>query len=472
MTLQLSLPKFSICHTTARPKKWKVAYNTWLNQAKHPEDVEYVLVVDARWGFTELPKLRPQDKVVWNTDKMCLVGGANVACANATGQILIINSDDVFPSKGWDEALGALIDKDPLSEEFVIHTSSGTPADSKHLMVCQILSRARYRRLGYGLYPGYDSMYADDDFSEHARYDGVVIDARHLVFTHVHPVYSKTEWDPVYEHENKKASYAKGEAILATRRSQAFGSQSGPVLDLQPRKTVVCCLPGIQFSQGWVSNWTSLFGSLMTKYITVPIFGYSTNVYACRDSLFDHALHHVHPTPDYVLWMDDDNILTPETFVQLVNDLETHPELDGVAAWCWVLKNVFGGEVTVTSVGSLLETGQTRLWNYEELMSGEGYLKEFGSGGMPGILMRYDTLQKVGRRPFTPIISEDYPHGLSGEDVSFFLNARTRGQCRFAVDKRLKIPHLRLGCPEPQFIVDQQNLARQTGSELQTQEKL
>ena len=50
-------------------------------------------------------------------------------------------------------------------------------------MVLQIMSRAYYSQRGYAMYPEYESMYADNDFTEHARHDGVVIDARHLVFS-------------------------------------------------------------------------------------------------------------------------------------------------------------------------------------------------------------------------------------------------------------------------------------------------
>ena len=42
---------FSILHTSARPGKWKEIYDAWLGAAKHPELVEYVLVIDPRWGF-------------------------------------------------------------------------------------------------------------------------------------------------------------------------------------------------------------------------------------------------------------------------------------------------------------------------------------------------------------------------------------------------------------------------------------
>ncbi len=216
-------PLFSICHTTARPDLWRKAYDAWLGETLNPENVEYVLVVDHRWGFTELPTLRPQDKVLWNTGPKCLVGGANIACAASTGHVLIINSDDIFPQVEWDLELSDVIQC--WHTDFVIETRSNTPADARRLMVCQILSRARYNRLGYGLFPGYDGMYADDDFSEHARQDGVVIDARHITIEHCHPAFDpNVKMDAVYAHENRAQAYEMGRALLERRRAERFQS--------------------------------------------------------------------------------------------------------------------------------------------------------------------------------------------------------------------------------------------------------
>jgi hypothetical protein len=452
---------FSICHTTARPAEWRTAYDAWISAAKYPEHVEYVLVCDQRWGFTELPKLRRQDKTAWNTDRMCLVGGANVACAQSTGKVLIISADDMFPPEHWDEKLLEIIPE--LDSDFVIRTASGTPADDRGLIVLQILSRARYKKLGYGLHPAYDSMYADDDFTQHGEHDGVVIEARHLLFEHRHPVYNKAvKWDDVYRHENKEQAYAKGHAILEQRRLSNFESNV-PVLRA-PRKTIVVCLPGLQFAQAYVKNWTELFGYLASNFNCIPLFAYSTNVYACRAQLAACITEQIEPKPDYVLTFDDDNILSVATFRELMKHLDGDPELDGAAAWCWVLSASTSGDIGTTSAGELLPSGLTHLYRHEELMEGPDDLKPFTSGGLPGMLFRYSAFEKAGQNAFAPLVGPQFPHGFSGEDVAFFTRAH-EGGAKFAVDRRLKIPHMRNGIPEPQFIVDQQHAARaaQTG---------
>ena len=110
-------PTFSICHTTARPNGWQESYEEWVTKASNPNSVEYVLCVDARWGFekknfvehiSSLPDC--YGDVVWNTKRKCSVDGWNIAAAASTGKVIILNSD-MFPPDRWDEELLEAISK-------------------------------------------------------------------------------------------------------------------------------------------------------------------------------------------------------------------------------------------------------------------------------------------------------------------------------------------------------------------------
>lgn len=226
--------RYSICHTTARPKGWQTSYNAWINAAAHPKDIEYVLCVDKRWGFPDdymTPSAKPSGgsigawKVVYNEQRMCSVDGWNTAAAYSTGSVLILNADDFVPPHHWDDCLNSLLLPDPNTFDFVIETSSGNLADDRNLIVLAILSRARYNRLGYALYPEYLSMFSDNEFTEHARKDSVVIDARHLMFRHHHPQQdpaSPFQWDEQYNHQNSQSAWDTGLAILNRRRAEGF----------------------------------------------------------------------------------------------------------------------------------------------------------------------------------------------------------------------------------------------------------
>ena len=121
--------------------------------------------------------------------------------------------------KGWDQSLLEVVAG--KTGEFVVHVSSGGPRDNT-LMAPQIMSRARYERLGYVFHPDYLSMYADDEFTEHAYSDGVVIEARHLLFPQSHPHHGTAEWDEVYTWENRPEAYEKGREVFERRKENGW----------------------------------------------------------------------------------------------------------------------------------------------------------------------------------------------------------------------------------------------------------
>ena len=437
-------PIFSICHTSARPAEWRKAWGAWIALAKHPELVEYVLTCAPGVGFEkDWPQLRPQDKVFWDTDpRRCFVGGANLACAASTGRVLIIAADDIYPPQNWDQQLLELIPD--LGADFVIQTASGTPADARDLMVLAIQSRTRYEKHGYGLYPEYESMYSDDDFSEHARADGIVIEARHLLFEHRHPLYSQGfPMDEVYQRQNSEERYAQGRAILERRRAAQFDDAKGG------KKVFACVLPGETFSQAWVGAWTEILSNLVQHFHVNVQFGFASNVYYIRQAQFD-ALKHVSPRPDYILWLDDDQILTLEALQHLIRDLEEHPELDGVVGWAWCEGSIYSSGNRMLSCGVREANGKPTRLAHEKMMAAEGDLILISYSGFPAVVMRGRVLDQVGPRAFMPIFDEELfpPYGMSGEDVAFFLHAADAG-LKFAVDRRVMVPHLKLRCAEP-----------------------
>src|ERR1035437_6319248 len=261
----MNTPLFSILHTSARPDAWRAVYDDWMSKAVHPESVEYVLCIDPRWGFDAADMSKydtPLDnvRVVLNNRRRCYVDGVNLAAGESTGAVLVVNADDQFACDGWDEALidaivgkvlgdndldGAALALDialvrsngldrRLESPFVIEVSTGTPNEhDRGVLVMPILSRARYEAQGFVFYPEYESMYADNDFCESARQDGIVIDARHLMFPHRHPMFDASgvggwseDWqgrdDVALRAQNRPESYAIGKEIYARRKASGF----------------------------------------------------------------------------------------------------------------------------------------------------------------------------------------------------------------------------------------------------------
>lgn len=192
-----------------------------MQSASHPQKIEYLLCVDVGGPFESFP-LPADVTVVWNSLRHCSVDAWNTGAANSTGKVLILNSDDFRPEKDWDVHLQEAIPD--LEADFVVETSSGSLADNLRLLALPIISRARYRRLGYAFYPEYSSMFADNEFADHARLDGAVVDARHLKFHHHHPHQGDgiVPWDETYAHQNSSAGWALGSELFNRRKAQGF----------------------------------------------------------------------------------------------------------------------------------------------------------------------------------------------------------------------------------------------------------
>jgi hypothetical protein len=213
-------PTFSLLHATrGRVNRAIQARDLWLDTAAHPESVEHIFAIDdddaesARW-------LKSYKRVV-NSTRTC-VAAWNDAAAMSEGGILVQVSDDFIPPRGWDAALLAAIgNRNPHAEQFAVHVSDGTRTDQ--LMCMAVVSRARWEAQGRELFsPEYESMFSDNELSFRAYRDGIVIDARHLVFQHLHPAFGKGQMDETYARQNAPEKYARGEATFKRRNPDAL----------------------------------------------------------------------------------------------------------------------------------------------------------------------------------------------------------------------------------------------------------
>jgi hypothetical protein len=468
---EMKAPLFSICHTSARPDKWRAVYDDWMSKAVHPENVEYILVIDPRWGFS-VTDMSPYDtpldniRVEQNTGRRCYVDGVNIAARASTGDILIVNADDQFACDGWDDALlnvlpeglgivrAGLVIVDMYQPnwrdtEFVIECDEGGQEHQRGIMPMPILSRGRYlRQGGFVFYPEYESMCADNDFCESARKDGVVIEALHLLFPHRHPLYdSSLPSDAAYAAQNSQAAYLLGKAIYARRKACNFAAEA-------PKRSIVLIMPGELFQGRYLDAVLDLQAHLMLDldFDVMRMRSYTSNPYLTREDV-RRALANLTTKPQLCLWIDDDNPLSVEGFDRLLADLDLHSGVDGVAGWCWIHDN--------NKRGFMVSCGN---WSADHLhwdpfppsFSYQHDLAPFEAGGLPCFLMRYEALEKaqtgaeeMGRSgAFLPVLNNRLEHGMTGEDLAFFLNAE-QGGCKFLVDPRVRVPHLKYVEVEP-----------------------
>ena len=213
-------PLYSILHASARETKWASAMQTWLARCASPENVEYVLSSDDPWDVPGLAYGWGRFVIAPNRGPRTSVSAWNTAAGVSSGHIILTIADDLVPPEGWDAKLLEAIPPERLNSDFVIEVSHG---GNDNILSFAFLSRHYYERFGYVYYPEYRGMRNDDDFSDVARMNGVIINARHLMFQHLHPHYGLSEIDDVYRHQHDPENYRLGDEIYARRKKKEKG---------------------------------------------------------------------------------------------------------------------------------------------------------------------------------------------------------------------------------------------------------
>ena len=220
-------PDFSILHATIRlPDGWRAARDEWRKKCSDWGKVEYILAVDP-CDADLWPPWEPDVRQVTNPGRRCSVDAFNWAAKCARGKVLIQSADDWFPPENWDLGIRGALGGD-LSREAVVDV------DSQHftgqIIICPIMTRSYYEKPGRGtcrgefFYPEYMSMGADDDLTEYAKRDNVVVQAYHLRFEHRHPWTGQHQHDThgAYAHNQSLAAWETKDRVLKRRKEDGF----------------------------------------------------------------------------------------------------------------------------------------------------------------------------------------------------------------------------------------------------------
>lgn len=210
-------PKISVIHATrGRPQiAWSRRWQ-WLCAAQRPLEIEWIFVVD----HDDPIDYTPHQAIKCNPGG--IVNAWNYGAKQAKGEILIQMSDDWSPTRHWDalisNAFGA------TNEEKVLAVSDGLRTDK--LLCMAILTQKRLEKQGgYMFHPDYqssDGIYSDNEFTERAYNDGVVIEAKHIQFKHENPLFTGGQPDDLIKNHNKPEHYEKGKAIYEKRKANSW----------------------------------------------------------------------------------------------------------------------------------------------------------------------------------------------------------------------------------------------------------
>lgn len=227
-----NVPIFSLAFTSVRPHIMPQVLELWNTRSKLNQH-EWCIGIDegndaCLAAANALAQKWPNVKVIVNKAAKTCVAGWNAAAAATTGKVIIAVADDFLPPQNWDELLLSIEPRDWIDKEHVIKVEDGYV---HNIFVLSILTRKRYERFGYVFYPKYLSLFCDTEFGEVATRDGVVIEANHLLFEHLHPDCFKRQRDGADMTHASKERWNAGEMLFNFRRGQGFPVDDGPLAE-------------------------------------------------------------------------------------------------------------------------------------------------------------------------------------------------------------------------------------------------
>ena len=215
-------PMISLLHATrGRPEKAVLARDQWVSNSLKPGMIEHIFAIDAD-DKKSLEELDGFKTVVVGPGGGC-VAAWNAAAAIARGRVLIQMSDDWNPAFHWDNLIAWRL-KDAIEQKkpAVLAISDGFRKD--RLLCMAILTREYYlsqkhETTGepYLFHPDYKGVYSDNEFTIRAYENGVVVEARDIVFVHTHPLFTGGEADETYLVQNSPERYAEGLQVFNRR---------------------------------------------------------------------------------------------------------------------------------------------------------------------------------------------------------------------------------------------------------------
>lgn len=221
--------KISLIHPSrGRSKKAKFAHDYWLLQAHGEVEIEYILSLDTDDPdgdkYLEWVQGSANLKICSNPNKN-LVQAANAGAKIATGDILILVSDDFRCPTSWDAILLANVED---KKDWIMKTQDGVQA---WIITLPIMDREYYNRFGYIYNPDYSHLYCDTEMTHVADLLGRKIICP-AVFPHDHYSVTGSAKDAISEKAD--STWAQGEQTYLQNVKNKFGLGDIDVFKLPP----------------------------------------------------------------------------------------------------------------------------------------------------------------------------------------------------------------------------------------------
>jgi hypothetical protein len=209
-------PTISLLHATYHrvPGPLEVK-SCWLERADRPDLIEYIFAMDED-DSGAVKQTAGHPRVLGPpSESVTAVRNWNAAAAMATGDLLMVIADDLFPPEHWDTELVRIVGRlDPTQTCFAVKVTDG-PEAGDVLLRHPVISRAFYADLGL-FSNSYHGVFCDNDLTMRAFWRAVILDGRSLVLEHRHPSLSKASPSESHSRINATREYEYGGKIFQT----------------------------------------------------------------------------------------------------------------------------------------------------------------------------------------------------------------------------------------------------------------
>lgn len=214
--------KITLIHPSRnRPKEAFAAAVNWLSKADNLPNIQYILSLDEDDKSSEDYHQLFTGNIQYNMSCIALthhnrsaIDAINNAAYKATGDLIIVMSDDFDCPEHWDTLLLQVVDG---KSDFLLKTQDGI---QKTLVTLPIMDRAYYSRFGYIYHPDYLHMHCDEEMTIVALMLGRYIKSD-LLFEHLHYSTGKSEKDDINVRNDQ--TWAHGQSTLERRSQNNFG---------------------------------------------------------------------------------------------------------------------------------------------------------------------------------------------------------------------------------------------------------
>jgi FkbM family methyltransferase len=253
--------------TRGRPQKFVSVLDKYINFLSGMHDVHFVVSFDH-----DDPSMNNDNMwSLFNRLNSQLDGRIHPVCGKSTGKISAINadldvvrrlnpdvillaSDDMIPIHGgYDDVIARAMAKFFPDTDGVLWFNDGFSGGNK-LITLSILGRKYFERFGYLYYPGYKSVFCDNEFTDVAKMLGKVVFIDHVIIQH--QWVGATTPDALHARNESPEMYAHDQPLYEERKAMNFG------LDIKP--SLVSSYPPVEtkYSQ---NNEQSVIMSYLEK---------------------------------------------------------------------------------------------------------------------------------------------------------------------------------------------------------------